>query len=330
MTNRSVHDVAPALDPIQDLANAEVTHPVSPDTARVLLNLEPVGRVVIPDPSGRPIVLPVNHRLERDGSLLMRTARGTKLAAARRGGIEVAFEVDRLDEHGRGWVVVATGKLEEILDLTEVAHYDRTPGPDVYADRSRRDRWLRLQPRTLRGFRLGQIDVDAEPPADRRETVPRPAPPTAHETPTTADPALTDRGGLEILDLGSCYALLAATPVGRVAYVSAGEPMVLPVNHHVDGRRVYFRSAVGSKTGAADRSRPVAFEVDGYDEATRTGWSVLVRGTLDVVWDDAEIEHVSTALPQPWADAVERDRLLVIHPTSVTGRRIQRSGEAGS
>lgn len=312
MSTSPLHRVAPELDPIRELTSARVTHAVSPETARVLLHLEPVGRLVLQDAAGHPVVLPVNHRMERDGSLLMRTAAGAKLRAARTSAEQVAFEVDRLDEHGRGWVVVATGPLEEVLDLTEQAGHDQVPGGEPFADDVRRDRWLRLEPRVLSGYRLGSAEPDVEDPT------------TLRRASAAAGPPPRDRGELEILGIEDCYWYLRSAPVGRIAYVDAGEPLVLPVNHGVDGRRIVFRSAAGSKAEAADRARRVAFEVDGYDVETRTGWSVLVRGVLDVVWDEDEEARLRTVIPEPWADGIERDRILVLNPTQVSGRRITR------
>ena len=51
-----------------------------------------------------------------------------------------------------------------------------------------------------------------------------------------------------------------------------------PVNYVVDQHSVLFRTDEGTKLDAASRGARVAFEVDGAEEATRTGWSVLVGG----------------------------------------------------
>lgn len=131
-----------------------------------------------------------------------------------------------------------------------------------------------------------------------------------------------DRSGLEVLPVDECLALVASTPVGRVAFIDEGVPTILPVNHRLDGWRIVFRTSFGSKLTAATLERPVAFEVDGIDPGTRTGWSVLVRGTAEAVWSreaEAELEELGL---QPWADTVDRDRWVVIHPDEVTGRRI--------
>ena len=62
-------------------------------------------------------------------------------------------------------------------------------------------------------------------------------------------------------------------------------PAIFPVNYRVvDGAIVYWTSP-GSKMSAAVAGAVVAFEVDDYQLADRTGWSVLAVGRADVVAD---------------------------------------------
>jgi uncharacterized protein len=72
-----------------------------------LLAGEQVGRlgVVV---SGRPEIFPVNYSLDASGSVILRTALGTKLDAAV--NHHVVFEVDHFDPEVRsGWSVVVHG-----------------------------------------------------------------------------------------------------------------------------------------------------------------------------------------------------------------------------
>jgi hypothetical protein len=62
-----------------------------------------------------PVVLPVYFALD-GGAIVIRTAAGTKLAAATAGSV-VAFEVDHYDEvHFGGWSVLVQGRASEIGD----------------------------------------------------------------------------------------------------------------------------------------------------------------------------------------------------------------------
>lgn len=129
-----------------------------------------------------------------------------------------------------------------------------------------------------------------------------------------------DHQGLEVLSAQECLDLAAATPVGRIAFVEAGEPMVFPVNHAVANSRIYFRSALGALLHEAVMEQSVAFEADEFDAATRTGWSILVRGKARVAAPD-EVAGIDL---EPWADAIERDEWVSIFAEETSGRRITR------
>jgi hypothetical protein len=72
----------------------------------------------------------------------------------------------------------------------------------------------------------------------------------------------------------------------------------------------------------ATERESVAFEVDAIDEATRTGWSVVVRGTLADITDPADLERLRALPLYPWAPG-EKARYVRVRPLSVTGRRIK-------
>lgn len=132
-----------------------------------------------------------------------------------------------------------------------------------------------------------------------------------------------DHQGLEVIAPEECWQLLADTPVGRVAFNEAGEPMVLPVNHAVVGHRIVFRTLRGSLLHEALMAEPVAFQVDDFDVVERTGWSVLVRGIADLAEDPQALEALEL---HPWADTVERNDWVQIRADEVTGRRIAPAG----
>lgn len=141
----------------------------------------------------------------------------------------------------------------------------------------------------------------------------------------------TDHAGLAILRLDDCLRLLASVPIGRVGFQADGEVVVLPVNHVVDGQCVAFKTAAGSKLSAADGQTRVVFEADDYDAGLRTGWSVLVNGRAQVVYEDAEIEALNRRGLDSWADQADRPFWIRIRPESVSGRRIDShaSGDVG-
>ena len=106
-----------------------------------------------------------------------------------------------------------------------------------------------------------------------------------------------DHRGMQVLDFEECLKRLRSSPVGRLAFVVDGTPVILPVNHILDGTTVVFATTWGSKLSVADTAEPVAFEVDGFDRARRRGWSVLVKGTASRVYDGSDIDRYQKPLP---------------------------------
>lgn len=136
-----------------------------------------------------------------------------------------------------------------------------------------------------------------------------------------SEESTTDRHGLEVIDLDECLALLASRPYGRLAYLDAGAPTIVPVNHLVDGSTVVIRSLEGGKLGAAIFERAVAFELDDLDLTTRTGWSVVVRGRAEVVEDEDAASY------EKWLDSwavqgEDRTTWVRIVADEVSGRRL--------
>lgn len=136
--------------------------------------------------------------------------------------------------------------------------------------------------------------------------------------------AQRDRTGLAVLSVGECLRRLATEYTGRLAVNdAAGLPTILPVNYRLDAQhRVVLRTSTGTKLDAARRRTAAAFEVDRLDEAYQSGWSVLVRGTIEVVTADLETADLRELALRPWARAVERDHWLRIVPTEITGREV--------
>ena len=131
-----------------------------------------------------------------------------------------------------------------------------------------------------------------------------------------------DHSGLGVLSQAECLRRIGSARVGRVAFVENGEPVILPVNHGLDGDAVVFRTAPGSKLDAAENEVPVAFEVDAFDVDRWAGWSVVIRGAASVVDDPAEVARLATLGVTPWANLVERTNWVRIRAYSLTGREV--------
>ena len=131
----------------------------------------------------------------------------------------------------------------------------------------------------------------------------------------------TDHAGLEILSFDRCLQLLATVPVGRVSFLADGEIVVLPVNHVIDGQAPVFCTASGSKLSAAGEQDLMAFEADEYDKRTRSGWSVLVNGSAEAIYEEAEIRRLTQLGLHPWVTAVDRPFWIRIRAASLSGRQ---------
>jgi nitroimidazol reductase NimA-like FMN-containing flavoprotein (pyridoxamine 5'-phosphate oxidase superfamily) len=131
------------------------------------------------------------------------------------------------------------------------------------------------------------------------------------------------RTGVEVIDRAACLDLLAREVVGRVAVIEGTGPLILPVNYALHGDEIVFRTGPGSKLSAA-HGQQACFEIDAFDRATRSGWSVVARGRLEEVTTfDRELGEVE-ALAEPWL-GVERPNVVRLVPDIITGRRVEPS-----
>jgi len=131
-----------------------------------------------------------------------------------------------------------------------------------------------------------------------------------------------DWSGLEILSIDECREHLEYESVGRIGFVDAGSPVILPVNYTMDGHAPVFRTAAGSKLSVGMMQRPVCFEIDNWDRANHTGWSVLAKGIADEVLDEDEVARLQELPVRPWSRPDLRDHWIRIMVEELTGRRI--------
>lgn len=127
--------------------------------------------------------------------------------------------------------------------------------------------------------------------------------------------------GLELLTEEEALDLLSGAEVGRIGLTIGAMPAIFPVNYRMIDGAIVFRTASGAKLTAAAEGAVVAFEVDDYDRADRTGWSVLAVGQARLVQEgDMALKAIAARL-EPYADGTRRT-FVRIEPTFVSGRRI--------
>lgn len=135
-------------------AERPVTTVLSVSESWALLREAQVGRlaVVIDD---HPEIFPVNHIVDH-GTVVFRTAEGTKLAAAV--GRQVAFEADGYDVGtGEAWSVVVKGKAYEVKQLHEVIDALELPLFPWHA--TPKPRIIRIQVDSITGRRFRTADA---------------------------------------------------------------------------------------------------------------------------------------------------------------------------
>ena len=124
------------------------------------------------------------------------------------------------------------------------------------------------------------------------------------------------------LEHHECWAMLRTVSVGRLAVMADGRPDIFPINYSVDGGTVVFRTGQGTKLSAASGDAAVAVEADGVDPESGLAWSVVVKGTAEVVKRAEDVLDTSRLYLFPW-QAGRKDAFVRITPDSVTGRRFK-------
>ena len=119
-----------------------------------LLRQSEVGRLAV-SIADHPDIFPVNFIVDH-GTVVFRTAEGTKLAAAVL-GLAVAFEVDGYDaEAGDAWSVVIKGRAVEVERIQDV--FDALDLPLFPWHASPKHRFVRIEPDDLSGRRFHVVD----------------------------------------------------------------------------------------------------------------------------------------------------------------------------
>ena len=117
-----------------------------------------------------------------------------------------------------------------------------------------------------------------------------------------------------------CWKYLRGQQLGRLAIVMAGRPEIFPVNYAVGEKSIVFRTAPGTKLAHGPGS-VACFEIDGYQQHAREGWSVVAVGQLEEITDAGDAR--SLALRQLRVDPMPPGAKLhwiALHAEHVTGR----------
>ncbi len=104
---------------------------------------------------------------------------------------------------------------------------------------------------------------------------------------------------------------------GRLAYRVGNATDIAPVNYAVDGHRLVFLTAQGSKLAGITITQDVAFEVDEIEPDR--AWSVVVHGIARRL-EGTEADHASTLPINAWVPT-EKSEYVSIEVTRLSARR---------
>ena len=125
-----------------------------------------------------------------------------------------------------------------------------------------------------------------------------------------------------------CGELLASHCRGRIAWTAPDGPQMLPVSYTMLNQRIILRTSPYGVLSQLVRRQAVAFEVEELQPDSSSGWTVLVRGTVQEL-DRANLQVGRAALDTvtAWAPG-SRNLLLAITARSVSGREFRGHGPA--
>ena len=125
-----------------------------------------------------------------------------------------------------------------------------------------------------------------------------------------------------VLDREACLRRLGEHGVGRVAVTVGALPAIFPVNYVVADGDIVFRTTAGTKLAAATRNSVVAFEVDGFDGFSHTGWSVMIVGPSREVTDPDELARAEHLPLKRWARGGGPESMVRLQGRLISGREL--------
>jgi nitroimidazol reductase NimA-like FMN-containing flavoprotein (pyridoxamine 5'-phosphate oxidase superfamily) len=118
-----------------------------------------------------------------------------------------------------------------------------------------------------------------------------------------------------------CWNLLEDADIARIAWHSVDGIGLVPVNYAVADGALWFRIDKESALARECGGQEVVVEVDQVDTDTGSGWSVVVKGTTELI-DVREVPEMLVEM-RVWAGG-PRSLFIRIEPVQVTGRRLWR------
>ena len=135
--------------------NTEGFTELSKDECWARLRAAEIGRLAVNN-GHQPDIFPVNFLVD-DDRIVIRTAEGTKLAAAIASG-KVAFEIDDIDlEARRAWSVVVHGVTQEPRSTASVMRDEELSLHPLAGDEGK-ERFIEIVPTRITGRTIGETE----------------------------------------------------------------------------------------------------------------------------------------------------------------------------
>ena len=125
---------------------------------------------------------------------------------------------------------------------------------------------------------------------------------------------------VRVLDDREAWNLLSSVALGRLVTYFGAQLEIFPVNFVVQKHTVLFRTAEGTKLFTTVMNEKVLFEAD--DHTAAEGWSVIVRGSAQMLTSAEDIREAENTQLMPWVPT-EKLRFVRITPTEISARRFQ-------
>jgi uncharacterized protein len=120
-----------------------------------------------------------------------------------------------------------------------------------------------------------------------------------------------------VMDEAEIWEFLENNSFGRLAFAVQNVPEIVPINYVAADRKLYFRTASGSKLLGLTINASVAFETDEVGDGRAR--SVILSGAARELQTSAEMEWAETLPLHPWVPTLKY-RFIEITPDEVSGR----------
>lgn len=121
-----------------------------------------------------------------------------------------------------------------------------------------------------------------------------------------------------------CLKLLGLFKMGRLVFSVGQTAEIFPINYHLEGETITFRTAPGTKLAGALVAREVLFEIDQIGD--HDAWSVIARGKARRLESTSDIEAAEALPLEPLIPTVKRE-FVQIDIAEISGRRFRRGDE---